>query len=124
MATGCVAGYIWLFFVNLWPDRAMGVCLFKRIYGIPCPACGSTRAISELIRGNPVGSLEINPNGVVLASIMLVLPVWLLWDVCTKSDSLFRFYGWFEQKLKRRWVWGIFCFFVLLNWVWNIYKGV
>ncbi|MDR0288245.1 MAG: DUF2752 domain-containing protein, partial [Clostridiales bacterium] len=31
------------------------VCPFDSLFGIPCPSCGSTRAIISLIKGDMVG---------------------------------------------------------------------
>lgn len=38
-----------------------GLCPFQGMLGIPCPACGSTRAILLLIKGDLAGSLNMNP---------------------------------------------------------------
>lgn len=124
LALGCIAGYVWLFYSFSRMNEGVTLCLFKRVTGIPCPACGSTRAIMELIRGNLLTSLTTNPNGFVLSTLMLVLPVWLLWDVCKRGDSLYRFYIRAEQKLKGKFFFGVFCLIVVLNWMWNIYKEI
>ena len=34
----------------------MVVCLFRRLTGRPCPACGVTRASVALLRGDPAGA--------------------------------------------------------------------
>ncbi|WP_124068065.1 DUF2752 domain-containing protein [Clostridium sp. E02] len=42
-------------------DMTGGLCPFQGVLGIPCPACGSTRAIILLTKGDLVGSLNMNP---------------------------------------------------------------
>lgn len=124
LTLGCIAGYVWLVVSVFQMNDGWTVCLFKRVTGLPCPACGSTRAMMELAGGNPAGSLAINPNGLVLSVLLVVLPLWLLRDCCTKDDSLYRFYNRAEQQLKRKWFFGLICLLVVLNWIWNIVKGL
>jgi hypothetical protein len=63
-----------LYLVHLpgWP------CPFKAVFGIPCPGCGLTTAIAELLRGDWRGSLSIHafaPIFVVAFVIMLAAVV-------------------------------------------------
>jgi hypothetical protein len=59
-------------------QRATGVggatCLFRRITGFPCAACGSTRAALSLAAGQPLRALAFNP---LMTALMLAAPVWL-----------------------------------------------
>jgi len=50
-------------------------CLVKRLTGIPCPSCGSTRAVMSLMRFHFLESILFNPLPVLLLSFMFVL--WL-----------------------------------------------
>ena len=36
-------------------------CLLASTLGIPCPACGTSRAIVELLQGDFIGSLRYHP---------------------------------------------------------------
>lgn len=123
-AIACIAGYVWL--AISWADAYTGhsVCLFKRIYHIPCPACGSTRAVVELLHGNLKESFFLNPNGIILVVLMGAIPVWLLADLCRSGDSFYRFYQWLDKLQGKKSILIIFFLIVLLNWLWNIYKGL
>jgi hypothetical protein len=127
LLTACFAGYIWLVLtyyriVTLALDP--GVCLFKRATGIPCPSCGSTRSVLSVLNGDIAGALLWNPFGIIIVFILLVSPVWVLFDVLSHRDSLFKFYIRTELFLKRKWIAIPAILLVLLNWIWNIFKGL
>jgi len=42
-------------------DRAVSLCLFKRITGLPCPTCGFTRGLLSLLGGRPGRGWLYNP---------------------------------------------------------------
>jgi hypothetical protein len=122
-----MAGYIWLIITyyrivaaGLEPD----VCLFKRVTGIPCPSCGSTRSVLSFLKGDIVGAILLNPFGIIIVCILLVVPFWILFDVLSHKDSLFNFYTRTEFFLKRKWIAIPAILLVLLNWIWNIIKGL
>lgn len=124
LAMCCIAGGVWLVIASLIPQTDFRVCIFRQITGLPCPACGSTRAVIEIFRGNLSHAFQLNPNGYILTSIAIVTPLWLLFDWMTKGDSLFRFYNWVEQQFTRKPIIYSALLLVLINWIWNIYKGV
>ncbi len=54
------------------------LCTFKAFTGLPCPTCGSTRALARLFSFDPAGALAMNP----LATLGAVgVGVWALLDV-------------------------------------------
>jgi hypothetical protein len=48
------------------------VCLFKGLTGLPCPTCGSTRAVGRLAHFDFVGALAMNPLTTVAAAAMVL----------------------------------------------------
>ena len=42
-------------------EHAPVICMYRNLLGHPCPTCGLTRAMSLLLRGNPVGAAYYNP---------------------------------------------------------------
>lgn len=48
-------------------------CAFAQTTHLPCPGCGSTRAVFALARGDLLGALRMNPLGPLLAILVAVL---------------------------------------------------
>jgi hypothetical protein len=49
-------------------DRlGLTLCTFKRLTGLPCATCGSTRALAQLARLDLAGALAQNPLAALLA---------------------------------------------------------
>ena len=127
LSTACLLGYVWLFITytrSVTHEDDPGICLFKQITGIPCPSCGSTRSVLTLLHGDLIGALIWNPFGLILMGIMVISPVWILYDLLASRQSLYRLYIKSEQFLRRKWIMLLFIGLVLLNWIWNIMKGL
>jgi len=128
LSIACLAGYIWLFYSVIETQAGRSgttdVCLIKHITGVPCPSCGSTRSVLTLLDGNLLGSLSINPFGLIIALIMITLPPWIIFDFVTGRRSLSLFYSHAEAFLRNRIVAIPLVLLVLINWVWNISKGL
>jgi hypothetical protein len=122
-----LAGYAWL----AWNAAGVGVhgpvsagCLFKAVTHVPCPSCGTTRAVLLLLHGDLSGSLLLNPFGAILFIALVVTPVWLLADMLRNRESLYRFYMAAERVLMRKaWISVPLVFLVIANWLWNISKS-
>lgn len=123
-----LAGYAWLSWNIVERNASRDVpalCIVKHTTGVPCPSCGTTRAVVELTQGNVVQSLLINPFGMLMTIILFVFPLWVLTDWIKNNDSFFRFYRWIETLFSgRRWVSVPAVLLVVANWVWNISKGL
>jgi hypothetical protein len=127
LSTACAAGYIWLMLTyhrTVSLSLEPGVCLFKRVTGIPCPSCGSTRSVLSFLKGDVVDAILWNPFGILLMLILFVSPLWIIYDVISRKDTLSRFYNRTELFFKRTWIAIPAILLVLLNWVWNIAKGL
>ena len=80
---GAILGGIGLFgglavsFLHL--DRLpFSVCVFKNLTGLPCPTCGSTRAVGRLFAFDLAGALAMNP----LTSLgVALIAVWAVGDL-------------------------------------------
>jgi len=69
-------------------------------------------------------ALYWNPIGFLLGIILVVVPLWLLFDVVFQKDSFFRFYKKSEATLEQKKVAVPLIILVLANWIWNIFKAL
>lgn len=119
-----IAGYLWLFHAASTPESDTTVCLFKNITTLPCPSCGTTRSVICLLNGHIEEALFINPIGIIILLIMVVTPVWIVYDFVTGCTTLYFFYRSMEKFLRKPTVAVPLIVLVLINWLWNITKGL
>lgn len=124
----CLAGYIWFYTgYRSFPesgDKARIGCLIKHTTNVPCPSCGATRSAISLIKGDFAGSLYWNPIGILLVCMGVIIPIWISYDKIFRKDSLYLFYRKAEVFLRRKAVALPAILLIIINWIWNIYKGL
>lgn len=114
-----ISGY---FFLYSFSSSIEGhtVCVFKNLTGFPCPACGSTRATLQLFHGQLWNSILINPFGIVTNVFVFISIIWMTFDLVKSKETFFPY-------LKKDWnnrIKIVLLVFVLVNWIWNIQKGL
>ena len=121
-----LTGSLWIYWNSVHytgeVNSGMNLCLFKRVTGIPCPSCGTTRSLLYISKLEPGQALFANPFSFILAFAILVFPFWVLYDVVTRKSSFYTFYGNTESFIQKRWVALPLIVLVLANWFWNIHK--
>jgi hypothetical protein len=121
-----VAGYI--YFGYQWNktqhDESVSLCMIKNVTGYACPSCGTTRAISAFIKGNFTESVMLNPFGIIVALLMVVVPLWIIKDLITKKNTFYQFYKKAEHIIQKKWIAIPLIILVVLNWIWNLNKGL
>ncbi len=50
-------------------------CAFARATHLPCPGCGSTRAVHALLHGDLAGVMRFNPLGPVMAVVLGLMAI-------------------------------------------------
>lgn len=114
---------LWLAAACLWaPD--FSPCPFRLATGLPCPACGSTRAVAAILRGDFAEALRLNPIGYLLCAGGAVILSLLVWDGLRGDRAYARFYLRCNRLLQRPAVWIPLVGLIVANWVWNLAKGI
>lgn len=124
----CFVGYSWLLFSlqheHEIQSQEFTVCLFKKVTTVPCPSCGTTRSVMQLLRGNSISAILINPLGIIVGLIMVIAPLWISYDLIQKKQSFYTTYLKIESTLRKRKVAIVLIVLVLANWIWNIKKNL
>lgn len=113
------AGAVGLVVAAVWPvhsvDSGQPTCLLRLAVGLPCPACGMTRAWVHAVHGDLVGAFWLNPFGLVLLAmaafaagyVALALvrrrPPERLLDLVRPTPALILFSVWIAWSFYRMW---------------------
>lgn len=126
MSVLCLLGWVWLVSSYFFQrhDIGVSVCLSKQVTDVPCPSCGTTRSVLSFFKGDFLKSVYWNPLGLVTSIIMIVSPLWLVYDLISRKRTFYKAYLLFEKKIKNPYIYVPLAILVVFNWVWNIYKGV
>jgi hypothetical protein len=114
--------YIWLF-LNIRGSH-FHACHFKNVFNIPCPSCGTTRGVIELLNGNIIASVLINPLSLIYLSAAIIIPLWLLYDLFFKKSTLYKTSLKLNRIIKKKRVLIPLFIIIAINWMWNIYKNL
>lgn len=120
----CFIGIIWLL-LDYYASANVTLCPVKLVTGYPCPSCGTTRSISALFNGQLKDAFMINPLGIVSSIIIMAVMLLMLLDLVTKRDYYYKLYNQVEKFLQQHKAFSaILVILVILNWAWNISKGL
>jgi hypothetical protein len=125
LLTACFLGYVWLYYNSTKQQNTVAQsfgCLFKKFTNVPCPACGNTRAVLLIAKGSFYQALIVNPLGYIVAVALLVVPIWIFFDVAFKKNSLYLFINNLPKFATPKVTW-LLVVLLLLNWAWNIVKN-
>jgi hypothetical protein len=123
LVTVCFSSYLWILF-SYQHKFSSEACPFRRFTHLPCPSCGSTRAVLSILHGDLLEALFLNPLGFVIVLLLLLCPLWLLFDLFTGKTTLFKVYQSTEIMLKRPVIMLPLILLISVNWIWNIIKGI
>lgn len=97
------------------------VCVFHNLTGYPCPACGTIRGMKYFFHLDFFNALYINPLAVIVSVFMVVSFVWISLDLIRGKQSFYNKV--FFVKISKV-VILIVVVLTILNWYWNICKGL
>lgn len=58
--------------------NGLGVCVFRSVFGVECPACGITHSVMALLRGHVGEAFRIHPAGPVIVGILALMASYLI----------------------------------------------
>ena len=106
----------WLFF---YFGLTTPACLFRKLTGVPCLACGGTRCVRSLAAFDLGSALAFSP---LVALIALGVSVWTIWAVVARlrGDPLrLRLVTDGAGRRLLRWVAG---FALIVHWAWLYFQ--
>ncbi len=123
----CLGGVCWLI-IQLYASRLNNsmpsLCIMKIIIGIPCPSCGSTRALVAILDGEFIKAFFLNPLGFLIAGLIFTVPLWLATDLISRKQTLYEAYQGIEKLLRNGYLAVPLVLLVIANWIWNIFKEI
>ena len=113
------AGVAWLLINLLW-NVHIEICPFKRLIGIPCPSCGTTRAFKSLFAFNVVEALKYNINIIILLPSIVTYVALRVYDLIFRTKKLEQVYRIVKDLLNKKLVFCAFILFEILAWILHI----
>jgi hypothetical protein len=116
-----VLAVIWVAGVATWelarPASAADtpLCLFRRVTGVPCATCGSTRSVRAIARGEPLEAIALNP---LFAALLLAAVAWAVLRI-----GLGRRVRLDLTARQRGWLWALLAAAFAANWVWVVVRA-
>jgi hypothetical protein len=98
--------------LSQWLDEPVTLCALKRLTGVPCATCGSTRAVLHLLGGRVGQAFATQP--LVMAAAAIGAVVLGLRVIFARRISLEL------TRLQRRIGWGVIAALFAANWAYII----
>lgn len=114
----------WNFFCFQHSKPGLQICVLKNTVGLACPSCGTTRSILHLLHGDFSSAVLLNPFGIFAFIGFMVVPFWLLYDYFNSKRTLWTIYIYCISSFQNKKFTFLVILLVLLNWIWNIQKGI
>ena len=122
-----IFGFGWvalnLFYIQQ-SSPGLEICILKSAVGLPCPSCGTTRSVLHLLHGDLSSAILVNPIGILVIIGMFIFPFWILYDYRYAKTTLLNTYLQFIKFFSNKKFSFLVIVLVLLNWIWNIQKGL
>ena len=112
-----VAGAIVGAFIVLAYIFGIVICPLRRLTGIPCPTCGSTRAFFLLLKGDVSGAVSMQP---LIGLAMLICPPLYILSLAFLGAR--RTQSVIANASRNRFFWLAVACAVLLNWAYMIWR--
>ncbi len=118
-----LAGYAWLIIsLTSQTTQPFKPCIFSHITSVPCPSCGTTTSLISLMGGGLQEAIHLNPLGIPIAMGLLILPLWITFDLIGRRQTLYVSFKRAESVLKRPAVAIAAIALFVANWLWVLFN--
>ena len=97
----------------------MRLCPLQRLFSVPCPTCGATRAVVELVSGNVPDAFAIQP--LVCSVIFVGIPLAAI--CCVSVEGRMQVLDVARRLSRKLVVWVALALAVAANWAYVIARG-
>lgn len=114
----------WNLFCFQQSKPGLQICVLKNTVGLACPSCGTTRSIMHVVHGDIVNAFLLNPFGLIAFIGLVIIPFWIVYDYFQSKRTLWSAYLLFINLFQNKKFSFLVILLVLINWIWNIQKGI
>ena len=93
-------------------------CVFKSIFGLPCPGCGLTRGFRSLFSGDIIKAESYNILTIPIFLFLIFIFILFIVDLVTHNNCVERVL----KQISNHYV--LIIIIVLISWITNIIRGV
>lgn len=114
-----LCGLVWMILFCFFHVNIL-LCPTKMVFGIPCPGCGTTRAMGLLLNGNIKEAFFMNPNIIITLIMMIIVPPLLVMQFTTNKNYI----DLINRKLNNPFFIVPFFLFEIIIWIYNLQRAI
>ncbi len=116
-----VASITWLGWNISNPASDLPGCLFRLVTGIPCPSCGITHSMMDIVQLRFSDAIYDNILGFPATIMLAIVPLLIITDIAFRKQYFIICYRRMESVLQRNSLLaGLLVILVALNWAYLI----
>ena len=106
------------------PENEIPGCLFHHVTGIPCPSCGITHSMMDIVQFRFTEAAKDNILGFPATAMLAVVPFLIITDSVFRKNYFIRCYRGMEAFLQKHLLFTtLLVLLILINWFYLIVKN-
>ena len=114
---------LWIDWIQPLSSKPLILCPLRLMTGLPCPLCGTTRALSALSHGQFKEAFLLNPLSCIVFTLTPLATVLFLIYLCLKKEKSF-LHSTLWPKNAERYAIKIGLFLILANWIYLVWACI